>query len=84
MPDVFLTQSPEINAFATGFLGRKKTVVLHSALVEAMTWDEWVYIRLAVPIYPSRHAVSLDASMGMFTLHPFTPERRIRLLPLLV
>jgi Zn-dependent protease with chaperone function len=37
MPDVFVIQSPIINAFATGFLGRKKTVVLHSALVEAMS-----------------------------------------------
>jgi Zn-dependent protease with chaperone function len=44
MPDVFLVQSPEINAFALGFLGRKKTVVLHSALVEAMSWDELVYV----------------------------------------
>jgi Zn-dependent protease with chaperone function len=44
MPDVFVLQSPVINAFATGFLGRKKTVVLHSALVEAMSWDELVYI----------------------------------------
>jgi Zn-dependent protease with chaperone function len=44
MPDVFLVQSPDINAFALGFLGRKKTVVLHSALVEAMTWDELVYV----------------------------------------
>jgi Zn-dependent protease with chaperone function len=44
MPDVFVMQSPVINAFATGFLGRKKTVVLHSALVEAMSWDELVYI----------------------------------------
>jgi Zn-dependent protease with chaperone function len=43
MPDVFLVQSPVINAFAMGVLGRKKTVVLHSALVEAMTWDEIVY-----------------------------------------
>jgi Zn-dependent protease with chaperone function len=44
LPDVFLVQSPVINAFATGFYGRKKTVVLHSALVEAMGWDELVYI----------------------------------------
>jgi Zn-dependent protease with chaperone function len=43
MPDIFLLQSPEINAFAMGVLGRRKTVVLHSALVEAMSWDEIVY-----------------------------------------
>jgi Zn-dependent protease with chaperone function len=43
MPEVFVMQSPEINAFAMGVFGRRKTVVLHSALVEAMSWDEIVY-----------------------------------------
>lgn len=44
MPDVFVVQSPVINAFATGFLDNRKTVVLHSALVEAMDRDELIFI----------------------------------------
>ena len=35
MPDVFVVQDPVINAYAIGFFGRK-SVVLHSATVEAM------------------------------------------------
>lgn len=38
-PDVFIKQSPELNAFALGILG-KKSVVLHSALVETMSSAE--------------------------------------------
>ncbi len=38
-PDVFIKQSPELNAFALGIFG-KKSVVLHSALVETMTPSE--------------------------------------------
>jgi Zn-dependent protease with chaperone function len=34
-PDVFIVQDPTLNAYAMGFL-RKKSVVLHSATVEAM------------------------------------------------
>ena len=39
IPDVFVTQNPFINAYAIGFLGRK-SVVLHSATVEAMNPEE--------------------------------------------
>jgi Zn-dependent protease with chaperone function len=42
-PEVYIMHSPEINAFATGFLGRK-SVVLHSATVEAMDDDELAFI----------------------------------------
>jgi len=38
-PTVFVKASPELNAFAMGFLGRP-SVILHSALVEAMSEDE--------------------------------------------
>jgi Zn-dependent protease with chaperone function len=38
-PEVFITQSPVLNARATGFIGRK-SVVLHSALVEALEPEE--------------------------------------------
>jgi len=39
MPDVFVTQHPVINAYALGFLGRK-SIVLHSATIEAMSPSE--------------------------------------------
>lgn len=39
LPDVFVMQSPVLNAFATGFL-TEKSVVLHSSLIEAMTDTE--------------------------------------------
>ena len=39
MPDVFVVQNPVINAYALGFWGRK-SVVLNSATVEAMTANE--------------------------------------------
>ena len=39
IPDLFVTQNPVINAYALGFFGRK-SVVLHSATVEAMTPEE--------------------------------------------
>jgi Zn-dependent protease with chaperone function len=39
MPDVFVTQNPLINAYALGFFG-KKSIMLHSATVEAMTKEE--------------------------------------------
>lgn len=42
-PEVFVRQSPILNAFAIGFLGRK-SVVLHSALVEALDERELAYI----------------------------------------
>ena len=38
-PEVFVSYNPVINAFATGFLA-KKSVILNSALVEAMQPDE--------------------------------------------
>lgn len=38
-PEVFITQDPTLNAYAMGFL-RKKSVVLHSATVEAMSAAE--------------------------------------------
>jgi Zn-dependent protease with chaperone function len=43
MPDIFVTQNPVINAYAIGFLG-KKSVVLNSKTVEAMTNEELTYI----------------------------------------
>jgi Zn-dependent protease with chaperone function len=43
MPDVFVVQNPVINAYAIGFFGRK-SVVLHSKTVEAMTQNELVSI----------------------------------------
>ncbi len=43
MPEVFIMQDPTLNAFALGFLG-KKSVVLHSATVEAMKKSELEYI----------------------------------------
>jgi|GEM_PF-4588341 len=39
MPAIFVTQSPVVNAYATGLFGQR-TVVLHSALLEQMTLDE--------------------------------------------
>ncbi len=42
-PEVFLRQDPTLNAYAIGFL-RKKSVILHSATVEAMTPTELEYI----------------------------------------
>ena len=42
-PDIFVVLNPEINAFAMGFLG-KKSVVLHSALVEALQPNELLCI----------------------------------------
>ncbi len=44
MPNVFVRHSPELNAYATGFIDDRKTVVLHSALVEAMDEDELISI----------------------------------------
>ncbi len=41
--DFFVIQDPVINAYALGFLG-KKSVVLHSATVEAMTPEELKFI----------------------------------------
>jgi Zn-dependent protease with chaperone function len=43
IPDVFVTQNPMINAYAIGFLG-KKSVVLNSKTVEAMTDEELISI----------------------------------------
>ncbi len=43
-PNVFVKESPTLNAFAIGFLDEKKTVVIHSALVEAMNKDELAFI----------------------------------------
>lgn len=40
MPDIFVKHSPEFNAYAIGFLNDRKTIVLYSALVEAMDEDE--------------------------------------------
>jgi len=42
-PDIFIRQSPLLNAFAIGFLGTK-SVVLHSATVEAMDDKEIEFI----------------------------------------
>lgn len=42
-PEMFIKHSPEINASAIGFLGRK-SVVLHSATIEAMDDDELMQI----------------------------------------
>jgi len=42
-PNVFVVQEPKINAFALGFTGRK-SVILNSGTVEAMTTDELTYI----------------------------------------
>jgi len=38
-PEIFVTQHPILNAYATGFIGRK-SVVLHSALVEGLEPEE--------------------------------------------
>jgi len=43
MPDIFVVQNPVINAYALGFLGRK-SVVLHSATIEAMSNTELLSI----------------------------------------
>ena len=43
MPDVFVVESPEFNAAALGFLGRK-SIQLNSALVKGMTPDELAFI----------------------------------------
>jgi len=42
-PEIFIKQDPTLNAFAIGFLG-KKSVVLHSATVEAMDERELQHI----------------------------------------
>jgi Zn-dependent protease with chaperone function len=42
-PEVFLKYNPTIGAFAWGFL-RRKSVILHSALVEAMDHDELLHV----------------------------------------
>ncbi len=39
LPAIFVTQSPILNAYATGLFGQR-TVVLHSALLEQMSLDE--------------------------------------------
>lgn len=43
LPEIFVAHSPELNASATGFLGRK-SIVLNSALIEAMTPEELQFI----------------------------------------
>ena len=43
IPDIFVKQDPSINAYAMGFMG-KKSVVLHSATIEAMSPDELLAI----------------------------------------
>ncbi|MFV2056439.1 MAG: M48 family metallopeptidase [Thiohalomonadales bacterium] len=43
LPDLFVMQNPTINAFAMGAMGRK-TIVLHSATVEAMQPEELCYV----------------------------------------
>ncbi len=43
LPDIFVTQDPVINAYALGFMG-KKSIVLHSATVEAMDANELLAI----------------------------------------
>jgi Zn-dependent protease with chaperone function len=42
-PPIFIEQNPSINAFAMGFLGTK-SVVVHSATIEAMTPTELTFI----------------------------------------
>jgi len=42
-PEIFIRQDPTLNAFAMGFLG-EKSVVLHSATVEAMEHNELEHI----------------------------------------
>ena len=42
-PEIFIKQDPTLNAFATGFLGRK-SVVLHSATVEGMDREELGFV----------------------------------------
>ncbi len=44
IPNIFVKEERAINAYATGFLEEKKTVVLNSALVEAMDTDEITFI----------------------------------------
>ncbi|MEM7554588.1 MAG: M48 family metallopeptidase [Cyanobacteria bacterium P01_A01_bin.84] len=44
VPDIFVIQSPILNAFAIGFLTGRKTVVLHSALIEILERDELIAI----------------------------------------
>jgi Zn-dependent protease with chaperone function len=43
LPPVYIMQSPVINAFATGFFGHYY-VVLHSAILEACTDEELMFI----------------------------------------
>lgn len=43
LPDVFVMYDPRINAFALGLLG-KKSIVLHSSLVESMKDDKLIFI----------------------------------------
>ncbi len=38
-PDIFIAQTPVLNAYAIGFFG-KKSIVLHSALIEALEPEE--------------------------------------------
>src|SRR5262249_37083181 len=42
VPDVYVTQSPVLNAYTVGH--RRTCVVLHSALVEALTGDELSFV----------------------------------------
>lgn len=42
-PEVFVVQSPVLNAYAMGFLG-KKSVVVHSATIEALSDDELLFV----------------------------------------
>ncbi len=42
-PEMYIRQDPSLNAFAIGFLG-KKTVVIHSATIEAMEENELKHI----------------------------------------
>jgi len=43
LPDIFIVQDPSINAYAMGVIGRK-SLVLNSATVEALTSDELCYV----------------------------------------
>ena len=62
-PDVFIVQSPILNAMALGFWGTKNFVILHSALIEALTEEEL----LSVIGHEFTHIKCEHTRWGVFT-----------------
>jgi Zn-dependent protease with chaperone function/rRNA maturation endonuclease Nob1 len=64
MPPVFIMQNPIINAFATGFFGNYY-VVLHSAIVDALSDEELMYIIGHEFMHVKGHHVMINVITGI-------------------